>query len=203
MGSGYCRSVKNNGCPGGNFHAGFCPGDSDIKCCVKVVVAPSSPSPPLLPLPPAPAPNPCTAAALDKLLFQDDMSIFTAARNAKNPSCFDWYSDGCSCSPDKIGPYDLLPSCKRHDFGYRNMKGQSRFDETMKKRLDENLRSDLYNMCNTEIGSTKIIGEDPCRAIADAYYAAVQKFGTKKRDYSSATLEKRSCDLKGFISGLF
>ena len=38
VGSGYCRSVNNNGCSGGNFYSGFCPGDSDIKCCVKVAL---------------------------------------------------------------------------------------------------------------------------------------------------------------------
>jgi len=34
--------VKNNGCSGGNFKAGFCPGSTDIRCCVKDV----SPPPP-------------------------------------------------------------------------------------------------------------------------------------------------------------
>lgn len=199
VGSGYCRSVKNNGCSGGKFHAGFCPGDSDIKCCVKVA-SPSSPPPPP---PPAPAPNPCTAAALDKLLFQDSMSTFTAARNALNPSCFDWSSDGCSCSPDDLGEYDFLPSCKRHDFGYRNLKNQKRFDEATRKRVDDNLRNDLYNLCNTFSGWQSYKGVE-CRRIADVYYAFVRKFGKKKRDNnSSSSLQKRSCDLGGIFSGVF
>jgi hypothetical protein len=34
-GAHYCRSVKNNGCSGGQFKSGFCPGGNDIQCCVK------------------------------------------------------------------------------------------------------------------------------------------------------------------------
>ncbi|KAK4119763.1 hypothetical protein N657DRAFT_649910 [Parathielavia appendiculata] len=34
--SGYCRSVSNNGCPGGSFDPGnYCPGSQDIQCCLK------------------------------------------------------------------------------------------------------------------------------------------------------------------------
>lgn len=196
VGSGYCRSVKNNGCTGGNFHAGVCPGDSDIKCCVKVA---SSSSPSSSPSPVPAPPNPCTAAALDKLLFQDSMSIFTAARNAGNPSCFDWNSDGCSCSPDEIGKFDFLPSCKRHDFGYRNMKNQNRFDEATRKRVDDNLHNDLYNLCDTFTG---VLDNFECRRIADIYYNSVREFGGKKKR-DNPTLQKRSCDLKGILSGIF
>src|SRR5205814_7826505 len=68
-GSGFCRSAKNNGCPGGSFHPGIsalrpsfsllllpsnyslcsnfqpwpCPGDIDIQCCIK---SDSTPKPP-------------------------------------------------------------------------------------------------------------------------------------------------------------
>ncbi|KAM5430510.1 hypothetical protein McanMca71_006852 [Microsporum canis] len=39
-GSGFCRSVSNNGCPGGHFDKGSgpdwpCPGSDDIQCCIK------------------------------------------------------------------------------------------------------------------------------------------------------------------------
>lgn len=34
--SGFCRSVSNNGCPGGHFDPGnYCPGSQDIQCCLK------------------------------------------------------------------------------------------------------------------------------------------------------------------------
>lgn len=46
-GSHLCRSVKNNGCSGGTFKPGYCPGSTDIQCCVKNAPAPPAPSPPV------------------------------------------------------------------------------------------------------------------------------------------------------------
>ncbi|KAF2820280.1 hypothetical protein CC86DRAFT_387318 [Ophiobolus disseminans] len=42
--SGFCRSKSNNGCSGGTFHTGACPGSSDIQCCIKLSTSPT-PSP--------------------------------------------------------------------------------------------------------------------------------------------------------------
>jgi len=140
-GSGCCRSVKNNGCSGGTFHAGFCPGNTDIKCCVKST--PKSPAPP-----PPPPSSPCTVAAYNKLMFSDSISTFMAAKKAEKPTCFNWNDDGCSCSPDDLGEHDFLDACKRHDFGYRNAKNMGRFDATLKERIDNNFKDDLYDVCN-------------------------------------------------------
>ncbi len=53
-GSGFCRSVKNNGCAGGGkFVSGKCPGNDDIKCCVKPGGAAPAPKPTPKPTPPA------------------------------------------------------------------------------------------------------------------------------------------------------
>lgn len=198
IGSGFCRSVKNNGCSGGDFHAGFCPGNSDIKCCVK-----ETPKPPVEPpSKPNPLPNPCTVAALDNLLFQDSISTFLAAKKAESPSCFIWGDDGCSCSPDDLGEFDFLPPCQRHDFGYRNAKNQGRFSAEMKEKIDTNFKDDLYDVCNKFSGLQSFKGVE-CRRIADIYVAFVRKFGKKKRDETSATLQKRECDLKNALSGLF
>jgi hypothetical protein len=42
--TGFCRSVKNNGCPGGTFDPGnHCPGPQDIQCCLKGDQAPPTP----------------------------------------------------------------------------------------------------------------------------------------------------------------
>jgi len=120
VGVGFCRSVKNNGCSEETFHAGHCPGDSDVQGCVDDNAP--SPSPPQQNAP-APA-NPCTAAGYDKLMFQDSMATFLAVKKVKNPGCFDWSNDGCSCSPDDFGEFNFLNSCQRHDFGYRKGKKQ-------------------------------------------------------------------------------
>lgn len=47
-GRGFCRSVSNNGCPGGTFHPGTgpnwpCPGDNDIQCCIQDAAPPPPP----------------------------------------------------------------------------------------------------------------------------------------------------------------
>ncbi|KAF7514080.1 hypothetical protein GJ744_004405 [Endocarpon pusillum] len=193
VGPGFCRSVKNNGCSGGTFHSGVCPGNSDIQCCVKAIAGP--------PTPPTPAPteaNPCTAAAYDKLMFSDSISTFMSAKNSKSPSCFNWGDDGCSCSPDELFGYDFLDPCKRHDFGYRNGKNMGRFDATLKEKVDNNFKDDLYDVCNKFSGLQSFRGVE-CRRIADIYVAFVKKFGKKKRDETSTLLQKRECDLKSAL----
>ncbi|EEH05266.1 phospholipase A2 group XIII [Histoplasma capsulatum G186AR] len=87
--------------------------------------------------------------ATDRLLFSSTMAQFTAARNAKDPPSLNWESDGCSHSPDKPG-FNFLPSCYRHDFGYRNYKAQDRFTRDNKKKIDRLFRSDLYDECAKE-----------------------------------------------------
>jgi Prokaryotic phospholipase A2 len=133
-------------------------------------------------------------------MFQDSISTFIAAKSAESPSCFNWKDDGCSCSPDDLGEYDFLPSCKRHDFGYRNSKDQGRFNAEMKERIDSNFKDDLYDMCNKFSGWESFKGVE-CRRIADIYVAFVKKFGKKKRDDLSVALQKRECDLKDAIFG--
>ncbi|KAF2477757.1 uncharacterized protein BDR25DRAFT_330420 [Lindgomyces ingoldianus] len=83
--------------------------------------------------------------ATDRLLFSSTISQFEAARNAKDPSTLEWSSDGCSDSPDNPLGFNFLPSCHRHDFGYRNYKIQSRFTSSAKANIDNNFKSDLYN----------------------------------------------------------
>jgi Prokaryotic phospholipase A2 len=172
VGTGFCRSVKNNGCSGGNFHAGHCPGSSDIKCCVKAAPQPSTGP---KPTPPA---NPCTAAAYDKLMFQENIYTFMAAKTAKRPSCFDWTDDGCSWSPDRLGNYDFLNSCKRHDFGYRSAKKMGRFNAEMKKKVDSKLKDDLYDVCKKFSGWESYKGVN-CRIAADSYVFMVRKYGKR------------------------
>ena len=70
-----------------------------------------------------------------------------AAKTAGNPNCFDWNDDGCSCSPDDLGEFDFLASCKRHDFGYRNGKKLGLWPGR-KERVDDNLKRDLYDVCD-------------------------------------------------------
>ncbi|KAF5865966.1 hypothetical protein ETB97_001544 [Aspergillus alliaceus] len=121
----------------------------------------------------------CSAKATDNLIFKVSMKTFQKARKAKNPSKCNWSSDNCSKSPDKPDGYNFIPSCQRHDFGYRNTKKQKRFTKAMKKRIDDNFKKDLYKYCSQFSGWSSWKGVE-CRRLADIYYAAVRKFG--KRD---------------------
>lgn len=121
----------------------------------------------------------CTAAATNSLIFTVSIGSFEKARRAKNPSKCNWSSDNCSWSPDKPDGFNFIPSCHRHDFGYRNTKAQKRFTKAMKKRVDDNFKKDLYKYCSQFSGIWSFKGVE-CRRIADVYVAFVRKFG--KRD---------------------
>lgn len=121
----------------------------------------------------------CTKASVDKLLFKVSIKSFQKARKAKNPSKCVWKTDNCSYSPDKPDGYNFIPSCQRHDFGYRNTKKQKRFTKAMKKKIDNNFKKDLYHYCAQFSGLSSWKGVE-CRRLADVYVAAVRKYG--KRD---------------------
>lgn len=108
----------------------------------------------------------------DTLLFDDTMDQFQAARNAEQPPELNWYSNGCSDSPDKPLGYNFLPSCQRHDFGYHNYKAQGRFAEG-KDAIDSNFKADMYNECDTH----GPLSSAACKGVADVYYEAVHVFG--------------------------
>jgi hypothetical protein len=105
----------------------------------------------------------------DQYLFSTSLNSFQTVR-AQQPyaSQLDWSSDGCSSSPDNPFGFNFVKACYRHDFGYRNYKKQSRFNETTRLSIDNNFKTDLYVICN---------GNWACNRTADVYYAAVRQFG--------------------------
>lgn len=106
----------------------------------------------------------------DKYLFSTSLSSFESIRDSKPyPTQLDWSSDACSWSPDKPVGFDFKPGCHRHDFGYRNYKKQGRFNDTSKKKIDDNFYSDLKGICK---------GNAACNGIAWIYYQAVRKMGS-------------------------
>jgi len=109
------------------------------------------------------------AAVTDDYLFSKTISQFTTLR-AQQPYAgqLDWSSDGCSYSPDNPFGFKFLPTCERHDFGYRNYKRQGRWNETNRLRIDNNFKSDMYKQCGSNWA---------CKRTADLYYAAVREFG--------------------------
>ena len=117
----------------------------------------------------APAQAVDIVAVTDDYLFTKTLSQFTTLRAQQTyPGQLDWSSDGCSYSPDNPFGFKFLPACHRHDFGYRNYKRQSRFNETTRLRIDKNFKSDMYKQCD---------GSWTCKRTADIYYKAVREFG--------------------------
>ncbi|SER13723.1 phospholipase [Lentzea albida] len=108
-------------------------------------------------------------AVTDDYLYSKSLSQFTALR-AQQPNAdqLDWSSDGCSYSPDNPFGFKFLPTCHRHDFGYRNYKRQARWNEANRLRIDNNFKADMYNQCGSNWA---------CKRTADLYYAAVREFG--------------------------
>jgi hypothetical protein len=105
----------------------------------------------------------------DQYLFSTNLNSFQTIR-AQQPYTgqLDWSSDGCSSSPDNPFGFNFVKACYRHDFGYRNYKKQSRFNETTRLTIDNNFKTDLYTIC---------AGNWACNRTADVYYAAVRQFG--------------------------
>ncbi|MFC3999532.1 phospholipase [Nocardiopsis sediminis] len=114
----------------------------------------------------------------DQYLFTDSITTFISTRDqAPYADQLDWSSDSCSWSPDSPLGFNFDPSCKRHDFGYRNYKRQARFNEDTRLRIDDNFRSDLYNECD---------GNWVCNGAADIYYNAVREFGASSTSTADA-----------------
>lgn len=119
------------------------------------------------------------------LSFEAPISEFNKARDARNPPQLDWSSDGCSSSPDTPGGVNFLPSCQRHDFGYRNFKGQHRFTDQNKAKIDKKLHDDLYRICSIEAKND----ETACHATAEVYYNTVKYVG-KRDEHAEETKEE-------------
>ncbi|MEV0372528.1 phospholipase [Streptomyces sp. NPDC050636] len=102
-------------------------------------------------------------------------AIWAAARGNQSQWSaygFDWSTDYCSTSPDNPFGFPFEISCARHDFGYRNYKGEDTF-RTDKPRLDSALYEDLKRVCERYSRAQKA----SCRALAWTYYQAVKKLG--------------------------
>jgi hypothetical protein len=108
-------------------------------------------------------------AVTDDYLYTKTLGQFTTLRGQQpHAGQLDWSSDGCSYSPDNPFGFKFLPTCHRHDFGYRNYKRQGRWNEANRLRIDDNFKSDMYRQCGSNWA---------CKRTADLYYAAVRQFG--------------------------
>lgn len=80
------------------------------------------------------------------------------------------------CSAPLVGSvgrsFDFTDACLRHDFGYRNY-GRLGIFEQRKEGVDRRFLADMRDHCETR---TWIL-RGRCRAWAEAFYLAVDRFG--------------------------
>lgn len=116
---------------------------------------------------------------VDTMLFRVSMSYFLA--NVGVDRWFDWSTD--LCSAPLVGStgrsFDFRHPCRRHDFGYRNLRlidrryGTHQWNATSRKAIDDRFLRDMLNHCETR--STWL--RTTCRWWAQTFYAAVRVFG--------------------------
>ncbi|PHH66125.1 hypothetical protein CDD81_188 [Ophiocordyceps australis] len=75
---------------------------------------------------------------VDKLCFVCNLEQFDVEWNSpsRDPS-FEWWTDGCTFSPNSPLGFDYLESCRRHDFCYHTLHQQGRFYPEVKIATDE------------------------------------------------------------------
>lgn len=93
---------------------------------------------------------------------------------------FDWTHDGCSAP--LLGStgraYDFRHACRRHDFGYRNLKrlerrygrGHTYWNATTRRWVDQQFLADMQHHCRHR----SILLRLSCFGSAYLYYAAVR-----------------------------
>lgn len=115
-------------------------------------------------------------------LFAISLWQFVNDARSSGDRRFDWSTDYCSAP--LVGStgisFDFRNSCRRHDFGYRNLKlldrwyGAGRFwNATNRARVDRQLLVDMRNHCAVRAWWLRT----SCRRWADTFYAAVRWLG--------------------------
>ena len=120
-------------------------------------------------------------ATVERLLYSTSMTSFMAAVGLD--TWFDWSTDFCSAP--LVGntgrSFNFTNSCRRHDFGYRNLQllerrygtGGTYWNGPNRKRVDQRLLADMRNHCF----GRPWYDEPTCLAWAETFYAAVRTFG--------------------------
>jgi len=126
-----------------------------------------------------PLPLPSAQSVAETLLFHTSLPAFVASADFPSHDVrLDWSTDGCSAPiVQSTGrSFDFYNACRRHDFGYRNMsrfKNGRVWSETLRLRIDEQLRKDMRSSCTTR----DVISRTQCFAWAETFFRTVRRFG--------------------------
>ena len=118
-------------------------------------------------------------AYVDRMLFGVGMATFLAAVGVDR--WFDWSTD--LCSAPLIGStgrsFDFRHPCRRHDFGYRNLRlidrryGTRQWGSVSRKAVDDRFRTDMHDHCRSRSSWLR----PTCHCWAEVFYVAVRAAG--------------------------
>ncbi|MCB1000392.1 MAG: hypothetical protein KDB40_13935 [Acidimicrobiales bacterium] len=123
------------------------------------------------------------AAFVERLVHQVSLDLFVSTAGTAADPWFDWSTDGCSAP--LVGStgrsFDFRAACRRHDFGYRNLKllerrygaGSTYWNGTSRARVDARLRADTRAHCQTRPWYERYT----CLGWSETFYAAVRAAG--------------------------
>lgn len=128
----------------------------------------------------APLPSDTTGlvAVVERGLFATpiaDFPAFTRANKRIHPS-LDWHTDYCSAP--LVGStgrsFNFRVPCQRHDFAYRNLKRLGKWNEEMRRQVDDLFRNDMRLTC----AKRNFTQRYNCLAWAETFYRAVRLWGS-------------------------
>lgn len=116
---------------------------------------------------------------VEHMMFSTSTSGFVAA--VGSDGWFDWSTDFCSAP--LVGntgrTFNFTNSCRRHDFGYRNLQlldrryGVGHWNSATRRRVDQQFLLDMKRHC----WSRPWYDEPTCLAWAETFYAVVRIAG--------------------------
>jgi hypothetical protein len=121
-------------------------------------------------------------AYVEQMLYTTPITTFVATAKGGDP-WFDWSTDFCSAP--LVGTtgrsFDFHDACRRHDFGYRNLRtledrygtGSTYWNAANRKRVDRQFLTDMKTHCRPR----PWYEESTCRAWAETFYGAVRTLG--------------------------
>ena len=121
-------------------------------------------------------------AYVQQQLYLVSLRTFVAT-TATGDRWFDWSNDGCSAPlvGDTGLSFNFRDPCRRHDFGYRNLKllerrygqGTTYWNGTNRNRVDQQFLADMKGHCRGRALTLQV----QCFSWAQTYYTAVRIAG--------------------------
>ncbi len=126
--------------------------------------------------------GPGDLAYIEHQLYTQSLTDFVTVANAGS-SWFDVSTDGCSAPlvGDTGRSFNFRNPCRRHDFGYRNLRllerrfgtGSTYWNGISRRRVDQQFLADMKASCRPRPWYEEIT----CRNWADIFYVAVRVAG--------------------------